>query len=166
MKKNIFFIKSKPLEKILNKIHLINKVELKKKYPDTIKVKVYEEHPTAILNKKNKKFIIMESSKLIPFTDNIAFENLPTVFGEKSELHLVSFLKSLQNAEFPTPRIKNFYFFKIGRWDIQLKNDQVIKFPFKNVNEAINQSIQLMNRKDFVKYKIIDLRINGKIITE
>ena len=164
--KNIFFIKSKPLEKILNKIDLINKVELKKKYPDTIKVKVYEEHPTAILNKKNKKFFIMESSKLIPFTDNIAFENLPTVFGEKSEFHLVSFLKSLQNAEFPTQRIKNFYFFKIGRWDIQLKDDQVIKFPFKNVNEAINQSIQLMNRKDFVKYKIIDLRISGKIITE
>ena len=164
--KNIFFIKSKPLKKIINKIDLINKVELKKKYPDTIKVKVYEEHPTAVLNKKNKKFFIMESSKLIPFTDNIAFENLPTVFGEESEVHLVSFLKSLQNEEFPTPRIKNFYFFKIGRWDIRLKNDQVIKFPFKNVNEAINQSIQLMNRKDFVKYKIIDLRISGKIITE
>ena len=164
--KNIFFIKPKPLEKILNKIDLINKVELKKKYPDTIKVKVYEEHPTAILNKKNKKFFIMESSKLIPFTDNIAFENLPTVFGEESEVHLVSFLQSLKNAEFPTQRIKNFYFFKIGRWDVQLKDDQVIKFPFKNVNEAINQSIQLMNRKDFVKYKIIDLRISGKIITE
>ena len=164
--KNIFFIKSKPLEKILNKIDLINKVELKKKYPDTIKVKVYEEHPTAILNKKNKKFFIMESSKLIPFTDNIAFENLPTVFGEESEVHLVSFLQSLKNAEFPTQRIKNFYFFKIGRWDVQLKDDQVIKFPFKNVNKAINQSIQLMNRKDFVKYKIIDLRISGKIITE
>ena len=28
--KNIFFIKSKPVEKILNKIDLINKVELKK----------------------------------------------------------------------------------------------------------------------------------------
>ena len=163
---NIFFIKPKSLEEILDKIDLINKVELKKKYPDTIKVKVYEEHPTAILNKKNKKFFIMESSKLIPFTDNIAFENLPTVFGEESEIHLVSFLQSLKNAEFPTPRIKNFYFFKIGRWDIQLKNNQVIKFPFKNVNEAINRSIQLMNRKDFVKYKIIDLRISGKIITE
>ena len=96
------------------------------------------------------------------YTTNIGYD----IFGEESEVHLVIFLKSLQNAEFPTQRIKNFYFFKIGRWDIQLKDDQVIKFPFKNVNVAINQSIQLMNRKDFVKYKIIDLRISGKIITE
>ena len=163
---NIFFVKYESLKEILNEIDLINKIEIKKKYPDTIKVKIYEESPIAILNKKNKKFIIMESSKLIPFTEIKPFKNLPTVFGEKSEIHLTDFIRNLQNAEFPISRVKNFYFFKIGRWDIQLKNEQVIKFPFKNVNEAINQSIQLMNRKDFVKYKIIDLRISGKIITE
>ena len=163
---NIFFVKYKSSKEIINKIDLINKIEIKKKYPDTIKVKIYEESPIAILNKKNKKFIVMESSKLIPFTETKPFKNLPTVFGEESEIHLVDFLKNLQNAEFPIARIKNFYFFKIGRWDIQLKNDQIIKFPFKNVIESINQSIKLMYRKDFTKYKIIDLRISGKIITE
>jgi len=163
---NIFFVKYESLEEILNKIDLINKIEIKKKYPDTIKVKIYEENPIAFLNKKNKKFVVMESSKLILFTENLPFEYLPTVFGEESEIYLADFLKNLQNAGFPTSRVKNFYFFKIGRWDIQLKNDQIIKFPFKNVNDSINQSIKLMDRKDFTKYKIIDLRISGKIITE
>ena len=79
---------------------------------------------------------------------------------------LKKFLKDLKSAQFPVKRIKNYYFFKIGRWDIQLKNDQVFKFSFKNVAQSIKKSIQLIDRTDFQKYKVIDLRINDKIITE
>ena len=33
-------------------------------------------------------------------------------------------------------------------------------------DEAIKKSIELLKRKDFENYKIIDLRIDGKIIVE
>ena len=49
---------------------------------------------------------------------------------------------------------------------IQLKNDKVVKFPYGNIDEAIKKSIELLDRKDFENYNIIDLRIDGKIIVE
>jgi len=45
-------------------------------------------------------------------------------------------------------------------------NEQIIKFPAEKREEAIQQSVELLNRKDFKKYKVIDLRIDGKIVVE
>ena len=164
--KNIFFIEIPLLEKSLYRIELIEKVFFKKKYPNTIKVKIHEEKVIALLSKKKDKFFIMESSKLVKANNEMGFKNLPNIFGEESEIYFSLFYKKLKDLKFPIQRIKNFYFFKIGRWDIQLKNDQIIKLPFKEVDESINQSIKLITRKDFSNFKIIDLRIKNKIITE
>ena len=62
--------------------------------------------------------------------------------------------------------MKKFYFFQIGRWDIQLTNDKIIKFPHSKIEDAVKKSIELLDRKDFENYNIIDLRIDGKIIVE
>ena len=61
-------------------------------------------------------------------------------------------------------KIKNFYYFQIGRWDLQLLNNKIIKFPHKNSDEAIIKSVELLDHKDFKNYNIIDLRVDGKII--
>ena len=42
----------------------------------------------------------------------------------------------------------------------------MVKFPYGNIDEAIKKSIELLDRKDFENYDIIDLRIDGKIIVE
>ena len=62
--------------------------------------------------------------------------------------------------------LKNFYYFRIGRWDVQFFNDKIIKFPTNITGEVIKQSIKLLDREDFKNYNIIDLRIDGKIIVE
>ena len=94
------------------------------------------------------------------------FEELPNIFGEKAEKNFLNFLKQLKMNNFPTKQIVNYYYFKIDRWDIQLQNGKTIKFPYNNVEYAIQKSIELLKRKDFEKYNIIDLRVNGKIIVE
>ena len=45
-------------------------------------------------------------------------------------------------------------------------NDIIIKLPFNNVNDSVKKSIELLNREDFKKYNIIDLRLDGKVIVE
>ena len=42
----------------------------------------------------------------------------------------------------------------------------MIKLPHDNIEDAIKKSIELLNRKDFQNYNIIDLRVDGKIIVE
>ena len=164
--RNIFLINPKIFIKDIHEIDFLNKVKVKKKYPNTIKIQIFEEKPIAIFSKNKNKFFITSSSKLIKFKENIKFQNLPYAFGKDSEIYLSGFIKNLERENFPIDKIKKFYFFQSERWDIQLKNDQIIKFPFTNVIESINQSIILLNRKDFKKYQVIDLRINDKIITE
>ena len=60
----------------------------------------------------------------------------------------------------------SFYYFQIDRWDLQLLNNQIIKFPVDKTAEAIQQSVELLDREDFGNYKVIDLRIPGKIVVE
>ena len=164
--KNILFIKRKDIQSLLSSIDFLKKIEVRKKYPDTIIIKVYETKLVAVLFKKDQKYLLDSSSNLIPFNTNELLKNLPSVFGEGAEKNFINFLKKLEKNNFATKRIKNFYYFQIGRWDIQLLNDQKIKLPSNKTTEAIQQIIELLDREDFKKYNVIDLRINDKIIVE
>ena len=164
--KNILFIKRKDIQSLLSSIDFLKKIEVRKKYPDTIIIKVYETKPVAVLYKKDQKYLLDSSSNLISFNTNTLLKNLPSVFGEGAEKNFINFFKKLENNNFATKRIKNFYYFQIGRWDIQLLNDQKIKLPSNKTTKAIQQIIELLDREDFKKYNVIDLRINDKIIVE
>ena len=165
-KKNIFFIKSADIEKPLKKVNFLEKIEVKKKYPNTIEITIFETRPVAVLFKKEVKYLLDSSSNLIFYDSDINYSSLPQVFGEGAENNFLNFFYQLQKNNFPNKKIKNFYYFQIGRWDLQLLNSKVIKFPHKKTDDAINKSIELLNREDFKKYNIIDLRVDGKIIVE
>jgi len=164
--RNIFSIKKEDIEEPLKEINFLEKVEVKKKYPNTIVVKIFETKPVAILYKNKAKYLLDSSSNLIFFENNMNFNQLPSVFGIGAENYFVYFFNQLENNNFPINNIKKFYFFQIGRWDLQLANDKMIKLPHDNIEDAIKKSIELLNRKDFQNYNIIDLRIDGKIIVE
>ena len=164
--RNIFSIKKKDIEEPLKEINFLEKVEVKKKYPNTIVVKIFETKPVAILYKNKAKYLLDSSSNLLFFENNMNFNQLPSVFGIGAENYFVYFFNQLENNNFPINNIKKFYFFQIGRWDLQLANDKMIKLPHDNIEDAIKKSIELLNRKDFQNYNIIDLRVDGKIIVE
>ena len=164
--RNIFSIKKEDIEEPLKEINFLEKVEVKKKYPNTIVVKIFETKPVAILYKNKTKYLLDSSSNLIFFENNMNFNQLPSVFGIGAENYFVYFFNQLENNNFPINDIKKFYFFQIGRWDLQLANDKMIKLPHDNIVDAIKKSIELLNRKDFQNYNIIDLRVDGKIIVD
>ena len=164
--KNILFIKRSDIERPLKSIRFLKTIEVKKKYPNTIIIKVYETKPVAILFKMNSKYLLDSSSNLIPFSESMFFDDLPSIFGKEAEKDFINFFNLLENNNFSTKRVKNFYFFQIGRWDLQLLNKQIIKFPPDKVTDAIQQSVTLLSRKDFGNYNVIDLRIHGKIVVE
>ena len=164
--KNIFLVKRNDIEKSLKNINFLEKIEVKKKYPDTIIIKIFETKPVANLLKSKVKYILDSSSNLILFENNLNFNKLPYIFGLDAENNFVSFLNQLNNNSFPNKEIKNFYYFQVGRWDVQLINGKIIKFPYNSTEEAIKKSIELLNHKDFENYNIIDLRVEGKIIVE
>ena len=164
--KNILFIKRNDIEKPLESIDFLKKIEVKKKYPNTVIIKVHETKPIAILFKNNHKYLLDSSSNLIFFNENMLTDDFPNVFGDGAEHDFINFYNQLENNNFPKRRVKNFYYFQIGRWDLELLNNQIIKFPTSKISEAIQQSVELLARKDFGNYNVIDLRIHGRIIVE
>jgi len=165
-KKNIFLIKKSDLEEPLKNIDFLERVEVNKKYPNTIIVKIFETKPVAIFFKNKTKYLLDSSSNKILFENQIFSSNLPNIFGKKAENYFVNFFNKLQENSFPNEKIKNFYYFQIGRWDIELFNNQVIKLPYKNTNKAIIKSVELIKHEDFKNYNIIDFRVDGKIVVE
>ena len=164
--KNIIFINRKNIEEPLKSINFLDKIEVKKKYPNTIIIKIFETQPIAFLFKKEKKYLIDSKSNLI-ILNNKKYENLPNVFGvEGVEKEFISFFSLLKEKNFPTKLIESFYYFQIGRWNIKLHNNKTIKYPPTDIQKSIKKSVQLLNNKDFEKYSIIDLRISDKIIVE
>tara|TARA_Y100000590_G_scaffold445138_1_gene576853 strand:- start:2881 stop:3564 length:684 start_codon:yes stop_codon:yes gene_type:complete len=165
-KENIFFIKREDIEKPLKNIDFLEKIEVKKRYPNTLVLNIFETKPVAILFKNKAKYILDSSSNLILFKQDIGLNNLPGIFGEEAENNFVYFLNLLKKNNFPIKQIKNFYYFQIGRWDLQLANNKIVKLPHNNIKDAVIKSIELLDHKNFKSYNIIDLRIDGKIIVK
>ena len=165
-KKNIFFIKSDMIEEPLKSITFLEKIEVKKKYPNTIIIKIYESQPIAILFKNKDKYVLDSSSNLIDFNEIKLDKEFPNIFGKDAENNFIAFFNQLKDNKFPSHKVKNYYYFQIDRWDLQILNGQTIKFPSDKRAEAIQQSVELLNREDFKDYKVIDLRIHGKIVVE
>ena len=164
--KNILFISNNDISEPLKTVNYLEKIEVKKKYPDTIVIKIYETKPVGILFKNNTKYIIDTVSNLITFNDNLVNNNFPNIFGKDAEKDFINFFEQLKNNKFPRKQVKNYYYFQVDRWDVKLTNNQIIKFPSKKRKEAIQQSVKLLNHEDFENYKVIDLRIHGKIVVE
>jgi len=77
-------------------------------------------------------------------------------------------LKYIKKSNFELFEIKNLYFFKSGRWDIETNDNMIIKLPKKNLLASLNLALDIINHNKLKKIKILDLRqekqviINGK----
>ena len=164
--KNILLIKREDIEESLKNINFLKKIEVKKKYPHTIIIKIFETKPVGILFKDKEEYLLDNSGNLIEMENKNEFIGLPIIIGNNAENNIINFLNQLKMNKFPINNIKSFSYFKIGRWDLELLDKRTIKFPHNADSRIIKKIIELLSKKDFENYKIIDLRIDGKIIVE
>ena len=75
---------------------------------------------------------------------------------------LLAFLSDMFNFE----EISELYFFQSGRWDIKNITGTLIKLPQTNLLKSLNLAYQITTSEIFKNEKVIDLRIDGKIVVE
>jgi len=159
---NLIILRNKEIENLLTKNSLIESFNIKKKYPNALKIKIFEKKPIAILQNKKKKFYLSEKIDLIEFKDLPDYQNLPYIFGNKDEFEI--FYNNLIEINFPFNQIKKYTLYETNRWDLLTKNNNMIKLPSKNYMESLKNYLNLQNKNDFRKYKIFDYRINNQLI--
>ena len=54
----------------------------------------------------------------------------------------------------------------MGRWDIILKNEKIIKFPDKNYLDILPKINLMLDDNNFSKYKIFDFRVKNQLILQ
>ena len=160
--KNIIFLNNAEIEKLLLQNTFIESFNVKKKYPNTIKIKIFEKQPIAILFDKKKKYYLSKKIELIEFNNINNFKNLPYVFGNKSEFKVL--YNNLAKIDFPFAKIKRYTLFGVNRWDLETIDNSTIRLPPKNYTKSLKNYLDLMNKKEFRKYKVFDYRINNQLI--
>ena len=160
--KNLIFLKDVEVKELLMQNTFIESFIIKKKYPNVLKIKIFEKKPIAILQNKKKKFYLSKKIELIEFNDLNNYKELPYVFGNKREFKI--FYNNLSKIEFPFDMIKNFTLFESNRWDLETINKKLIKLPHKDYTKSLLNYLHFINKNDLNKYKVFDYRINGQLI--
>ena len=68
-------------EKLLMQNSFIEGFNIKKKYPQSLKIEIFEKKPIAILIYDKEKYYLSEKIELIEFNDHKNFQELPYIFG-------------------------------------------------------------------------------------
>ena len=160
--KNIFFLKNQTIKKNLTRIDMIESFKIKKIYPDTVKIEIFEKIPIAILHDKKKKYFYTNKDEIINFAYINEYKDLPIVIGDKESFQI--FIRNLKKIDFPINSIRSFYYYKIKRWDIITNKNQTIKLPTKNYNKSLKNFMNIIKNESFSKYKVFDYRINEQLI--
>jgi len=160
--KNLIFLRTSSIKNILQEESFIKSFEVKKIYPNIIKIKIFEKKPLAIIQNKKKKFYLSQNIELIEYKELNNYNNLPIIFGDKDSFKLI--YDNLKKIEFPFDTIKKFYLFEINRWDLETYENKIIKLPVNNYIKSLKNFMDLRKKNDFDKYKIYDFRIKNQLI--
>ena len=159
---NIFSL-NKESFKLINTVSLIKSYDVKKIYPNQVKVNLEPAVAICVVKYFNEKVILGNNGKIINLK-NLP-KNVPEVTGTNDIKKVFQTIKIFNKSNFNIKNIKKINFFPSERIDIELENDKKIRFPIDLTIRSLNFSKRLIEKEEFNKSKIIDLRIPGKIIT-
>ena len=159
---NIFYLNKKDIVNILNSNPLVESFEIFKKYPSTLYIDIKEAKLIAKINKDGQMFYIGTNGKLSK--KKITDEKLPFIFGKPNSNEFLQFKDKIDQSNFPYDEIKNLYFFPSKRWDIELKNNIIIKLPIENVRNSLDDIFRFLNNDNIKNIKTIDARVKNQII--
>ena len=160
--KNLIFLYNREIEKLLMQNSFIDGFEVKKVYPNTLQIKIFEKKPIAILYDKKEKYYLSDKIDLIEFKNYENFKNLPYVFGNREKFKI--FYDDLNKINFPFDLIKKFTLYESNRWDIETIDQTIIKLPPKKYIVSLESYLELREEDIFNRYKVFDYRLNNQLI--
>ena len=91
---------------------------------------------------------------------------MPFVFGKFDKDAFFDLKKIFTTTNFKFNEIKNFFYFKSGRWDIETYSGIKIKLPKDNIKDSLDLSFNILNKLKKEEIVSIDLRQKNQIIID
>jgi len=160
---NIFFTDKIFLKSVLKSNSLTETFNVFKIYPSTLNIQIKKTNFLARLNISGDIYLIGSNGKITKDYLLSDSEKLPFVFGNPNIEQFLKIFSIIGLSNFRYDDIKNLFFYKSGRVDLEMKNDILIKLPLDNLEVTLKNISQLMTN-DQLSNKIIDARVSNQII--
>ena len=159
---NLFFLEKTKIIEIINTNPLIEKYSVFINYPSTLNIKIEKTKFLAKVNKDGKSFFLGSNGKLI---ESFQIRNdLPSIYGDFNNENFFNLKKIIDESDISYEQIKNLFFFKTGRWDIETHEGLLIKLPKNRVEKSIKLLIDFLDQNKEKKLNLIDLRQYNQIV--
>ena len=160
--KNIFTLDVNEFKNIFEQNSLVESYIVLKKYPSRLDIRIMKTQFLANININNQKFLVGSNGKLIK---TITLNNqLPYIFGKPKVKEILQLKKIIDNSKFSYANIKKIYFFPSNRWDLETKNDILIKLPKDNIKYTLDLIYEFLKNSNNKDINILDARIQNQII--
>ena len=160
--KNLFLLKKEKIKKIINENKIIENYNIYKKYPSDLIVNFEKTKLLAKTQMDGANYYIGSNGYLIKIKDVEA--DLPMIFGNFDLAEFLRLKDLIDNSFFDFNDIKNLYYYKSKRWDIETKNGLLVKLPANDLSESFRVFIKIINDTKLQKIKMIDLRQDNQVI--
>ena len=161
---NIFFLKEENINKIINSNTLIHDYEIFKRYPHSLDINVKRTKFLARIKDNKNFFLIGSNGKLSPIEHKDKSDYLPFIFGKPKIDQFLKFKTIIDSSKFEYKDIDSIFFFSSNRWDIQLKNELLVRLPSKNIKKTLDLVSDFLIENTNNSVKIVDARIQNQII--
>ena len=160
---NIFTLNKKSFE-LFNSVNQIKSYNVKKIYPNQVKVYLEPAKAIGFVKNINELVILGNNGKIIE--PETLPKNIPEVTGTNDMKKIFQTIEIIKKSDFDIRKIKKINFFPSKRIDIEFENKKKIKFPINLKIDDLNFGFRVINDEKFNQVKIIDLRIPNKVITD
>jgi len=154
---NIFLIAKMDLANVIESNSLVENYFVFKKYPSSLNIDIEKTQFLAKINKNGQIFFIGSNGKFIK-NDSLNNE-LPFIFGNPTVKEFFKIREIIDKSKISYSEIKNLYFYPSKRWDLELRDNTIIKLPIDDIDRALNLAIEFLDDN-----KLIDARIENQII--
>ena len=133
---NIFYLDKKKISETIYSNKIVEKLFVYKNYPSKLKIDIKKANLIAITKKNNLSYYISSNGNLIE-TKNLQID-LPFVFGNIDIKEFLKLKKIIDDSDFNFNDIKNLYYFKSKRWDLETEDGLVVKLPYHQINSSLD----------------------------
>ena len=162
-KKNIFFLDSYEISEKMKSNNLVEKFWVFKKYPSTLKINLLKTNFLGITKINNIDYLVGSNGKFIRKKEEYLI-NRPFIFGSFEANEFLKLKEILDKSNFDISKMDSFYYFKSNRWDIKTGENLIIRLPSDLNKTLLDKVYQVINDKNFLNIKTIDLRQNNQIV--
>jgi len=159
--KSLLWIDIKQIKDLFNKNVWIESVILTKKFPETLQISILEYSSIAYFKKNKLIYLINSNFNNSLISNNSNLENLIEVKNMKNMQDFKNFFSKIKNQHVFFSKIKAINYVYDGRWNVILKDGQLIKLGNYNLNRQVKYLNFILNNETA---KIIDLRYDGRVI--